>query len=443
MKSKKINSIEAYKIIFMYASLIYLGGATVLTRYKMTSLNADFGGILAVALVLILGVLCRVGFKSKNLFIILGLLSVWTILQSIKWQQILFPASLFWDVIAGYIICKAYRGSIFRYYEKCMYALCVIALILWLTSMIIPYFPVFLKIMSPNWIHGLIESNILIFGLQSPGWDAALFFRRNVGFAWEPGRFACFIIIAIFINLALNKFKIRNNYHLLIFLLTLLSTQSTTGYAVLIVILLIYYYNVRRRYFFRVALFAIPAIVFLFSLPFMTNKMNYLMIGKEHNEEFEKSAHYKVSQGRTFVPQRFDGLLWETYNFIHEPLLGYGKDTVRSFTGKTFNNQVVLYNGTIQIFAMFGIFWGLMIYYLYFRGSVYFSKIFRLKGSLAFFIIFFLINVSYPFHTEPIFIAMFWQPFYVDPEWKLPILRRKLMVLLEKRKINVIHNIKT
>lgn len=412
MNNKRIKSVKAYKTFFMYASLIYLGGATVLTRYKMTTLNADFGGILAILLVLFLCDLCKVSFKNKNLLIILGLLSVWTFLQSIKWQQLLFPSSLFWDVIAGYIICKAYKNSIFRYYEKCMFSLCVIALILWLTSMIIPFFPELLKKITPNWMHGLVESNILVFGLQAPGSGAALIFRRNVGFAWEPGRFASFIILAMFINLVINKFRFRGNYHFWLFLATLLTTQSTTGYATLVVILVAYLYNAKIKYFIGTSIVALPVMLMLFSLPFMTEKMKNLMIGKEHNAEILNQFEYRTYQGEIFVPQRFDGMLWEAYNFIKDPLLGYGKDTERSFTGRKFKNQVVLYNGTIKIFAMFGIFWGLMIYYLFYKGSVYFSQYYKIKGTLFLFILFFLVNVSYPFHTEPIFLAMFCIPFF-------------------------------
>lgn len=35
-----------YKDIFMYIALLYLGGATIFTRYKMSSPQADIGSII-------------------------------------------------------------------------------------------------------------------------------------------------------------------------------------------------------------------------------------------------------------------------------------------------------------------------------------------------------------------------------------------------------------
>lgn len=420
------SKVDPYKSFFMYAALIFLGGATTLTRYKMTSLSVDVGGVIAVLLVLFLGVKYRVRFDNRYFYSFLAILLIWSVFQSIKWGTVLIPVSLIWDVIAAYIICVSFRTSIFKYYERCMYIMCLIALVLWLLSMMIPYFPQFLQQISPNWIHGLIESNILVFGLQPSGSEAALFFRRNVGFAWEPGRFASFIVVAMFINIVMYKFRIRNNKHFWIFLVTLLSTQSTTGYATLVVVVLTYLFNAQRKYFIQVSVIAIPSMLFLFSLPFMTEKISDLMIGKDHNEEFVQASEYKVSQGTTFVPQRFDGLLWETYNFINEPLLGYGKDAERSFTGKTFSNQVVLYNGTIKIFAMFGVFLGILIYIMYYNGSIYFTRIFRFKGESFFFITFFLINISYPFHTEPVFLAMFCLPYFTTKEYDVVRVQRTI-----------------
>lgn len=300
-----------------------------------------------------------------------------------------------------------------------MYVLCVIAIILWGLSFLLPFVPSLLKVISPNWINGLIESNILVFGLEPPDSYAALFFRRNVGFAWEPGRFACFVAIAMFINLSMFKFRIRSNFHIWIFLLTLLSTQSTTGYAILGVIILVYLFNVQKKLYTLYLVLGIAFVLYLLSLPFMGDKILENMIGKEHNETFVEVAEYNANQERAFVPQRFDGLLWEWFNFEHDPILGYGPDVTYSYTAMIFNNQVVLYNGVIKIFAMFGIFLGLMVYYLYYKGSVYFSSSFNVKGSLFFFIIFFMMNVSYAFYNEPVFLAMFLLPFFADSKEKI------------------------
>ena len=65
---------------------------------------------------------------------------------------------------------------------------------------------------------------------------------RNCGFTWEPGGFACFLILAIIINLASNKFKIRNK-SLMILILSLITTFSTTGYMAFAFIMIWYLFN--------------------------------------------------------------------------------------------------------------------------------------------------------------------------------------------------------
>ena len=125
------------------------------------------------------------------------------------------------------LICFFYNEKVFEYYEHCVTKLSLIAVFLWLLSWLLPFMPSLLKAVSPNWIHALEESNILIFGLQPADYSGALVFRRNCGFAWEPGRFACIILVAMFINMARTKFQLRKNKNLRILLVALLTTQST------------------------------------------------------------------------------------------------------------------------------------------------------------------------------------------------------------------------
>ena len=403
-----------YKKWFMYVILLYLGGATVFTRYKMVSPQVDVGSVIAI--VFFIPVVFAV-FKRKinyrGFFLLLLFAAVWTILQCCKWGNVEIYSSLLWDLFAGFVICNFYKEDIFYYYEICISKLCRIAIVLWLLSWLLPFFPQLLIWLTPNWINALEESNILIFGLQPDYFSDALLFRRNCGFAWEPGRFASLISIAIFFNLVRTRFSVQNS-NFKILLIALLSTQSTTGFSILITIIFAYLYNMNRKYFLPACIFSSLIVLVLSSLPFMNEKISSLWITKSHNIEFEnKVSYWTLQNGETYVPQRFDGLLWEFYNIKQDPLLGYGKNISRSFTGETFNNKLVLYNGCLKVISILGIFWGLFYYIACFWGSAYYAKVFRFKGAFFAVLIFIEMNVSYPFQFEPVFLAMFFMPIYL------------------------------
>ena len=72
--------------------------------------------------------------------------------------------------------------------------------------------------------------------------------RRNLGFAWEPGRFGSILSIGLLVNLFLNNFNLKNNKHFFIILGALLSSQSTTAYMAMIAVIVIYLYNKKVKY---------------------------------------------------------------------------------------------------------------------------------------------------------------------------------------------------
>ena len=406
---------NSYKLFFMYASLIYLGGATIYTRYKMTFPQFDIGGVFAFSLVFILAIKFLKKQKKYKGLLLLGLfILLWTIFQYVKYGENVIYFQLIWDVLAGFVICIAYKEEVFLYYEHCLTKLCLLSIILWFASWMIPFFPPLLIAISPNWIHALEESNILIFGLQPSSFDGALFFRRNCGFAWEPGRFSCFIVMGIFYNLARTKFSLTNkNFKIL--LIALLTTQSTTGFATLGIIFLFYIYNVKKKHIIPAICFIGVLFIAIGSLPFMSEKISTSWISKSHNQEFEKKVTYWTEEEKeTVVPQRFDGLLWEFYNIKHDPILGYGKDPSRSYTGDYFDNRLVLYNGNLKVFAILGLIWGGLYFIVLFGGSRYFSLFFNIKGKYFAALLFISINVSYPFQFEPLFLAMFFMPLYLN-----------------------------
>ena len=378
----------------------------------MSSLNFDIGGLLAMVLIAVMIPHIRIIY-TRWLKVIVSVLLLWTIIQSIKYNELSIYYSVFWVVVSSFIICNYYKEEIFYYYEKCTTNLCLIGVVLWILCWIFPFLTNFLISISPNWIHGLEESNILVFGLQPPSYENAIFFRRNCGFAWEPGRFSCIALVALFFNLLRTNCTIKNNKNFWILLVAILSAQSTTGYGILLLLAFFYIYNKKSNVKYLSYLLVIPLAIVIVSLPFMGEKIESLWITDEHNDAFLKSTTYRVeNDDQVIVPQRFDGLLWEFYNIIQDPIFGYGQDRLHSFTGRMFSGNVVLYNGVLQIFGIFGIIMGLLYYLLVYRGSCFLVKTYNMKGNIFYLLLFLAINVSYPFILEPLYCAMFLMPFF-------------------------------
>lgn len=144
------------------------------------------------------------------------------------------PASLF----LGWLAAQSFKAGGFAYvFERCMFVLSVISLILFGILLLFPSIINFF----PEYTYGDYTSKSIFFLNVLIG-DGIIY--RNSGFASEPGLFQFFVNAALYISLVQQR-KIRI-YHL-IYVLTVLSTISTAGLVVMTAILLIFargYYRI-------------------------------------------------------------------------------------------------------------------------------------------------------------------------------------------------------
>ena len=95
-----------------------------------------------------------------------------------------------------------------------------------------------LNLPSSNLIPGY--TNFILFSFTKGYHD-----YRNSGFVWEPGSFGCFLVIALMLNLFLNKFKFDKKS--IILAIAVITTFSTTSYLGLSILLfLVYRYRVPK-----------------------------------------------------------------------------------------------------------------------------------------------------------------------------------------------------
>ncbi|MGZ3755662.1 MAG: hypothetical protein ACXVJE_10610, partial [Mucilaginibacter sp.] len=113
-----------------------------------------------------------------------------------------------------------------------------------------------------------------------PGYTNFIFFTftkgfhdySNSGFVWEPGSFGCFLIIALMLNLFLNKFVFEKKSYIMI--VGILTTFSTTDYlALLIVLFLAYRVKVPKINWWTVLLLLVSAAIIII-VPILGEKIS-------------------------------------------------------------------------------------------------------------------------------------------------------------------------
>ena len=266
---------------------------------------------------------------------------------------------------------------------------------------------------------GSAEGSLLIYNISSHARDyegGTLFgLLRNHGFAWEAGRFASFVSIAIVLNFSRTKFKIVGNKALYILLFGLLTTFSTTGYVALIIVFLCFGMTQLRGISKYVAVMAIIiSALYIVNLPFMREKIEsnadqetFITNDVEHLRGAEK---YRQEQSDVvvFTPQRFECIALDYINFREYPLTGYGMDRTQSFVHRNISEYVALANGTIKEFAHWGIIIGLLFNIMLIKSSRNISKLLNERNTkwiLA--ITYYIISISYSFLLEPGIMILF------------------------------------
>ena len=186
------------KLLFMLVFFLWAGMATPLVKFY----SSEFPFILVINLLFLFYFYIKYkSNKIKKLFHFWGILILWYALICLKYSGIqktdftLFCSALI--AFVGIGIFPKIR-EFFLYYEKMLIFLCLLSLIVWGSVSI---FPAMTKVYDALAIYktdGLVNSSFILVGY---GHQMAGVFHRNLGFAWEAGRFASFIAFGIFINL--------------------------------------------------------------------------------------------------------------------------------------------------------------------------------------------------------------------------------------------------
>lgn len=396
--------------------IIYMAQATPETSRMVASLSGN--PIPFLILIVLTFILCRknpITFNNKKLFIVIILYLIWTICSLVKYgiyttEELSYHFFMIYAIIIAYIHNKVFGYKIVPIYENIMVFLCKIAIWLWAISVLVPASS-FIFRLFPETTYG--NSILYLFTWMDPAKGQVYSgILRNAGCSWEPGRFAIMVTLAMFCNLCQNGVKFKKNKNIWWLIIALITTQSTTGFAsalILYTIFLIKKFNL--KYIFILVMVIVPIIYGLFQLDFMGDKItDRLTNAQDVSRLYEQFDYYNANEDEgTYLGSidRFEAMTFEWMNLIHDPILGYGRNSKHSFFYTDITTNYVLANGLVKILSNYGFLLGLFFFFILIKSSINLAKDSYEKRTLGLFSVLCLSAISYQILSIPIFTT-FW-----------------------------------
>ena len=401
--------ISFFDYLFVFVLIIYGGMASTFVR--SFSFDEPLPILLPVLLSIILIMRAKVVF-NKQIYLLLLFYVIYNLALIIKYKTIhpVFFGYLLVNFMVTYVAVKTLKFKLFIIYENIIYYLAIVGLGIWGIQLLMGgdnLFYLLSNIPSIDTFSTVSGGgiNIVIYSIQ-PYISKLItnsILPRNCGFAWEPGAFAVFLCLAIFINLFIIKSKEKLNKHFWTFVLALLSSQSTTGYVIFIVIIVFYIFQKNIKVVLLIFPFLLLIIILLFSLPFMTEKISKIF---EEATRVDVIVEESIGRENARNPQRFASFIITFRDFKNNPLLGYGGHVEDRWYSQIYSNIAPI-SGIGNLLAQYGLVGFLFFITLSINSSRFYSQSLNYKGKYLFFIIMFFITISYSLFFRTI-IMSFW-----------------------------------
>ncbi len=402
--------ISFLEYFFVFVIVIYSGHALKFFT-SISILDNPVWVMIPVVLSGILALKWKIVFNKQIYLLVLGFF-IYFFAVSVKFQEfrpsyLINYLLLFFTV---YVTVKALNVNFFKIYESVIYILAIIGLIFWGIQIalggdtLFNYFGMIPSIADWSYVSG-DGYNAVLYSVQPTTMSIQYDFLppRNSGFAWEPGGFAVFLALAIFINLFFFKHDTTRKTQFWILTAALISSQSTTGYIIFMVIILFYYYNKKQKLIILLWPIVVALIVMAFSLPFMSDKILSLI---REAETIELMVEGSIGREIPIAPQRFASFMIAFRDFLANPVLGLGGVAEASWTSKIGANVSTI-TGLGNLLAQHGLVGLTFFLFSLYRTSQFFSTTFKFKGTFLFFAIVFFISISYTLILLPLMMS-FW-----------------------------------
>jgi hypothetical protein len=410
--------IAFFEYLYVFVLIIYAGRANVFVQ-SLTFKTNIIGYFLPILLSGIMVLRWKVKIDSRFFYLLLGF-AIYFLALSLKYKEI-HPSFLFSNYLIFFTVYAATRSlkfKLFKIYEYLIFFLAIIGLFGWLIQIALRGDHLYFLL---NKIPGIAlfsyvsgdGINAVFYSVQ-PAYSSMLYgfaVPRNCGYAWEPGAFAVYLCLAIFINLFCTDYDKNKKKRLWFLVLALLSTQSTTGYLIFMLIILFYFLNKNLKIVLLFLPFVTVALVYVATLPFMSKKVIDLI---DETKNVDVLIERTIGLEGEFTPQRFTSFVITFKDFQNNPLFGLGPRREDSWTVKLYSNISAI-SGIGELLAGFGLTGFIFFIILSFRTSVLFSKTFNYKGKILLFLIIIFISISYSIIFLPL-VMCFWMFQLFEPE---------------------------
>ena len=338
----------------------------------------------------------------------------------------MFTYRIFTYITFSYLVVSVVGYNFFKAYENVILFFALISLPLFLleatTGSIYPLLYKFQGIIHIPYGYKNY-TNVLLFSIRvNPDFG----YLRNCGFCWEPGGFANFLILAIIINLARNKFNLKNK-RLWVLLIAMITTFTTTGYMALMVISIWYLYNVK----FERRIILIPVVIllaiYISTLPFMAEKIKSLSADPEY--ELNRVASISYQTGNAYSIGRFAGFLMNMKDFKQHPIIGYGGHGEETWQAR-YNIQVASINGLGRWMAMFGSIGIFIFFYTYIKSLKNLSLLYNFKKPIILLGVILVLGFAFGLIQSALFFA-FMLSFLILPASKNITLKKNMITTYE------------
>ena len=403
IKMEKKSKINHFDFWYIFLVTLYFGGSSAAflgMTYYINNISV------AIPLIYTIFVFFKYRLKlSYHLITSLVIVLLWFLLQYIYngYFNIVDCSFYLYNIIVAFTIINSYGSRFFYIFEKVIYVLAIISIIGW--GICLFGGRDILASLAPFDGNKIIDGSFGIFSVVNQRNDLDEIYYsviRNSGFCSEPGHYSAILCLAIVFNLFFNKFEIKSNRHLWVFLVALLSTQSTTGYFILgIVVIPLLLLNNRYRSKWLIYGLSLCGICLIATSSVVAQKLEDTQYSEANlYEVVDKVNGYQEG----LVAQRFDSFAIESVNFQENPLIGYG-----FWQNSFFYNHISPYlrpsNGCITILAKHGIFIGILYYVSLVLSCITISREFQVKGALFLFLLYLCFLFSYDFQTRNIMLV--------------------------------------
>jgi hypothetical protein len=347
----------------------------------------------------------RKGIKFNQFFIVyLTFIIIVLVMQTLILNH--FDASTFMIVLLKfsypYFTLKILGKKFLKSYIKVMCVIALISFLFYIPSILVPNFEEFLtgKVAPIFQQQARLASyysyapNFIVYTVNSRGNP----FYRNSGPFWEPGGYACFLILALIFSIIKDgTFNLRKN---LIFLISILTTFSTAGYIATLFLILGYLFASRRIS----ALFLLIPIISI--LTFYSFK-SFNFLGQKISLHIEAVTNYDINLlSRT----RFVSMILDFRDIRDYPLVGKGRSLETRFgiSAEDFTNLQHRSNGLTGLAVKYGIPFFLIYFLLVLRTFIKFTIWQRLPklNAYVFLGVIFIIGFSQGLFEKPIFVSL-------------------------------------